>query len=93
MVRPWQEVFERPATQKEGRCELATSKFFTRCMMTVLAVFFLAWGDNTHGQATAPAGNDFVAIDGRRFHSIAAVESPGRIIFISDRSFVRGCLR
>ena len=33
--------------------------------------FLVGWGDNSFGQTNVPAGNDFVAIAGGLYHSLA----------------------
>ena len=39
----------------------------------------VGWGDNDYGQATPPAGNDFIAIAAGSYHSLA-LKSDGSIV-------------
>jgi len=67
-------------------------------IVSISAVFswidsIVGWYFNDDGQATPPAGNNFLAISGGGFYSPAIIEPSARIIFVPDRSCIGGSLR
>ena len=64
----------------------AVAAVYLLCLsQPAFAGFIVGWGNNTYGQASSPAGNDFVAIAAGGYHSLA-LRSDGSLVGWGDNS-------